>query len=54
MKGKKQGKKENTPIRINTFKTLSNDIPVSIDMTFEDAVKKALNTPLKNSKIHKK
>ena len=33
---------------------LPNDEPVKIDMPFEDAVKKALNTPVKNSKINKK
>jgi hypothetical protein len=36
-----------SPKRLN----LPNDERVKINMPFEDAVKKALNTPIKNSKI---
>jgi hypothetical protein len=32
---------------------LPNDEPVKINMPFEDAIKKALNTPIKNSKVKK-
>ena len=28
--------------------------PVKLNMTFEEAIKKALNTPIKNSKVNKK
>ncbi len=27
--------------------------PVKLNMTFEEAIKKALNTPIKNSKVRK-
>lgn len=30
---------------------LPNDEPVHLDMPFEDAIKKAVNTPIKKSKI---
>jgi len=30
------------------------DITVKLDMTFEEAIKLAANTPLKNSKVKKK
>jgi hypothetical protein len=33
---------------------LPNDEPVKINIPFEDAIKKALNTPIKNSKTNKK
>ena len=33
---------------------LPNDKPVHLDMSFQDAIKLALNTPIKNSKINKK
>ena len=33
---------------------LPNDEPVKINMPFEDALKIALNTPIKNSKIFKR
>ncbi len=28
--------------------------PVKLNMTFEEAIKKALSTPIKNSKVNKK
>jgi hypothetical protein len=28
--------------------------PVKLNMTFEEAIKRALNTPIKNSKVNKK
>jgi len=31
-----------------------NDKPVHLDISFQDAIKLALNTPVKNSKINKK
>jgi hypothetical protein len=33
---------------------LSNDEPVKINMPFEGAIKKALNTPIKGSKSNKR
>ena len=33
---------------------LKDDEPLHIPLSFEDAVKLALNTPIKNSKIYKK
>lgn len=33
---------------------LPNDEPVKLNMSFEDAIKKALNTPTKKSKVNKK
>ena len=33
---------------------LPNDEPVHLDMSFEDAIKKAVNTPIKKSKVNKK
>jgi len=33
---------------------LPNDEPLYLDMTFEEALKLALNTPIKKSKINKK
>ncbi len=33
---------------------LSNDEPVKLNMSFEDAIKLALNTPIKKSKVNKK
>jgi hypothetical protein len=32
---------------------LPNDEPVHLDISFEDAIKKALKTPLKKSKVNK-
>jgi hypothetical protein len=32
---------------------LPDDEPVKINMPFEDAVRKALNTPVKNTKVKK-
>jgi hypothetical protein len=32
---------------------LPNDEPVHLDMSFEDAIKKAVNTPIKKSKAKK-
>lgn len=34
-------------------KLLVKEKPVRLNMTFEEAIKKALNTPIKNSKIYK-
>ena len=49
MKAKKPTKK------IATKKLqLPNDEPLKLDMSFEQFVNKALNTPLKHSKINKK
>ena len=33
---------------------LPNDEPVKLNMSFEEAIKKALNTPLPNCKLKKK
>ena len=35
-------------------KKLPNDEPVHLDMSFENAIKQAVNTPIKKSKINKK
>lgn len=49
MKSKKPSKK------VATKKLpLPNDEPVHLNMSFEEAIKKAVNTPVKNSKIIKK
>lgn len=47
---KKSKKKTTKPKKQN----LPDDKPVHLDMTFEEAIKKAVNTPIKNSKIKKK
>jgi len=52
MKSKKAAKKP--PETIKTFKTLQDDTPVHIPVSFEAFIKKAVNTPIKNSKINKK
>lgn len=46
----KKIKPNNTP----PVKVLPNDTPLHLNMSFEDAIDLALNTPIKNSKIHKK
>jgi hypothetical protein len=33
---------------------LPNDEPLHIDLSFEDLIKKAVNTPIKKNKIYKK
>ena len=45
-------KKTKTPI-VKKIK-FPNDTPVHLDMSFEDAIKLALNTPIKKSKVNKK
>ena len=45
--------KKQTPLK-KPKKGSKYDITVKLDMTFEEAIKKALNTPLPNSKIYKK
>ena len=45
-------KKTKTPV-VKKIK-FPNDTPVHLDMFFEDAIKLALNTPIKKSKINKK
>lgn len=40
--------------KIKPLQTFPNDAPVHLDMSFEEAIKLALNTPIKNSKINKK
>lgn len=39
---------------LNNIKKLPNDEPVHIPISFEDAIKKASDTPVKNSKVNKK
>ena len=46
----KPKKKTSKPKKLN----LPDDEPLHLDMTFEEAIKKAVNTPIKNSKIKKK
>jgi hypothetical protein len=48
------------PVKVKKLKTpitkrlsFPNDEPVKINIPFEDAIKKALNTPIKNSKAKK-
>lgn len=50
MKSKKPPKKE---LKIQNTKQLP-DQPLHIDLSFEQLIKKAANTPIKNSKINKK
>lgn len=45
-------KKTKTPV-VKKIK-FPNDTPVHLDMSFEDAIKLALNTPIKKSKVNKK
>ena len=45
-------KKTKTPV-VKKIK-FPNDTPVHLDMSFEDAIKLALNTPIKKSRINKK
>lgn len=35
-----------TPVPKMTKKALANEKPLKLDMTFEEAIKKALNTPI--------
>ena len=49
-KAKKTKSKKRTIKRLN----LPDDEPLHIPLSFEDAVKLALNTPIKGSKIYKK
>ena len=35
-------------------KLAAKEKPLKLNMTFEEAIKKALNTPIKNSKVNKK
>jgi hypothetical protein len=37
-----------------SVRKLPDDKPVHLDMSFEEAIKKAVNTPIKKSKINKK
>ena len=46
----KKAKTPKLPKKLN----LPDDEPLRLDMSFRDAVKLALNTPIKNSKINKK
>jgi len=42
--------------KIKPSKPIKKDVPIHLNMTFEEAMKKALNTPLptkKNNKIQK-
>lgn len=52
MKSDKPKKSNVTIKKINV--TLQKEEPVKLDMCFEDAVKLALNTPIKKSKINNK
>ena len=51
MKAKKPSRKTG---KLPKKLSLPNDEPLHIDMSFEDIIKKAVNTPIKNSKINKK
>jgi len=46
--------KANKDITKKPKKKSKYDITVKLDMTFEEAIKLAVNTPLKNSKVKKK
>lgn len=45
----KKAKSKIPPKKLN----LPNDEPIHLDMSFEDAIKKAVNTPTKKSKVKK-
>jgi hypothetical protein len=47
---KKPPKAKKTKVPETKRLVLPNDQPVKIDMPFEDAIKKALNTPIKRKK----
>ena len=50
MKAKKPVKAKKLTIPTTKRLVLPNDDPVKINMPFEDAIKKALNTPIKRKK----
>lgn len=50
---KKPAKAKKAKIPETKRLVLPNDEPVKIDMPFEDALKKALNTPIKKNKSNK-
>lgn len=54
MKAKKTAKKNKKVVAPKRKLNLPNDEPLHLDMSFEEAIKLALNTPIKNSKIYKK
>ena len=43
----------NKKLKTSSVKKLPAEKPVHLDMTFEEAIKKAANTPLKKSKTNK-
>jgi hypothetical protein len=55
MPGKKKikAKKKITP-KLPKRLILPDDEPVKLNMTFEEAIKRALNTPIKSSKVKRK
>ena len=46
--------KKPKPVAVPNKLNLPDDIPVHLDMTFDEAIKKAVHTPIKNSKAKKK
>jgi len=46
------GKKKTS--KTPSIKKLPDDKSVHLDMSFEEAIKKAVNTPIKNSRVNKK
>lgn len=51
---KKPKKPKPKPIAVPQKKlNLPDDEPLHLDMTFEETIKKAVNTPIKNSKTKK-